>query len=85
MYNGWPASCLPIHLWYLRKLNIKHHCISRTTVCLIELQTGKALTNKQCIMHGPASRTRPATGTGQGRVLVHESVRTGSGYRHCWC
>lgn len=56
MYNGSPARCLPIHLWYLRKLNIKHHCISKTAVCLIELQTGKVLTNKQCIIHGPTSR-----------------------------
>lgn len=73
MYNGSPAHCLPIHLWYLRKSNIKHHCISKTAVCLIELQTGKVLTNKQCIMHGPTSRMRPGpqcrTGMGLCGVL----------------
>lgn len=73
MYNGLPASCLPIHLWYLRKSNIKHHCISKTTVCLIELQTEKVLANKQYIMHGPVSRMQPGPwhwmGSGLCRVL----------------
>lgn len=56
MYNGSPVRCLPIHLWYLRKPNIKHRCISKNRACLIELQTGKVLEDKQCIMQGPTGR-----------------------------